>query len=81
MMLKKEMKMGGGRNVINDEAQEMNELIESEEEINAADLDEDDRNMHQEDDGIDGDNDDDQDFFDYYDADEKSLIDSDEERD
>jgi hypothetical protein len=37
----------------------MNELIESEEEINAADLDEDDRNMHQEDDGIDGDNDDD----------------------
>jgi len=37
----------------------MNELIESEEEINAADLDEDARNMHQEDDGMDGDNDDD----------------------
>jgi len=46
MMLKKDMKLGGaggkgGRNMLDDTQQEMNELIESDEEINAADLDDD----------------------------------------
>lgn len=86
MMLKKEMKLGvqkGGRG-LDESQQEMNELIESDEELNAADLDEDrfgalhpHNNLNSSDDEVmDGGAGDDE--YDY-DADEKSLLSSDEE--
>jgi len=85
MMLKKDMKMTankGGRG-LDDSQQEMNELIESDEELNAGDLDEDrfgafhpNNHLHSsDDDGMDGGADDDDNYD--YDADELSLIDSD----
>jgi hypothetical protein len=86
MMLKKDMKMStnkGGRG-LDDSQQEMNELIESDEELNGGDLDEDrfgayhPAHPHSSDeDGMEADEDDNYD----YDADELSLVDSDEERD
>jgi hypothetical protein len=84
MMLKKDMKMTaskGGRG-LDDSQQEMNELIESDEELNGGDLDEDrfggayHHPSSDEEGGMDGDDDN----YDY-DADELSLVDSDEERD
>ena len=91
MMLKKDMKMTGtkGRGGIDtqdDQQQEMNELIESDEEVNAADLDEDrsgainnlrNNNNSSDDEGMDN-ADDDEEYE--YDAEERSLVDSDEER-
>jgi hypothetical protein len=87
MMLKKDMKMTankGGRG-LDDSQQEMNELIESDEELNAGDLDEDrfgafhpNHMQSSDDDGMEGGADDDDNYV--YDADELSLIDSDEER-
>ena len=90
MMLKKDMKMtankGSGGRGLDDSQQEMNELIESDEELNAADLDEDrfgayhPHHMHSsDDDGMDGAGEDDDNYD--YDADELSLLDSDQERD
>lgn len=85
MMLKKEMKLtttkGGRGGAIDEDApQEMNELIESDEEANAADIEDiaggaimnssDEEGLEDQDD-----------FYDGYDADERSLMDSDEERD
>ena len=84
MMLKKDMKMTankGGRG-LDDSQQEMNELIESDEELNGGDLDEDRFGAYHpghhssDEDGMDGDDEN----YDY-DADELSLVDSDEERD
>jgi hypothetical protein len=83
MMLKKDMKMTankGGRG-LDDSQQEMNELIESDEELNGGDLDEDRFGAYHpghhssDEDGMDGDDEN----YDY-DADELSLVDSDEER-
>ena len=87
MMLKKDMKMAAnkGGNDLDDTQQEMNELIESDEEINAADLDEDHfgashpNHLHSSDEE-DMEGADEEEEYDY-DADELSLIDSDEERD
>ena len=88
MMLKKDMKMSGGKggrsNTLDDSQQEMNELIESDEELNAADLDEDrfgayhPPNSSDEEGGMDGEEEggDEYDF----DGDERSLVDSDEDR-
>ena len=89
MMLKKEMKMqgtggkGGRGNVLEDEPQEMNELIESDQEINAADVDDDRFNrgaaggLSSDEDPVDGGNAED----DYdYDVDELSLMSSDDDR-
>ena len=86
MMLKKEMKMQGtggkgGRGVFDEEPQEMNELIESDQEVNAGDVDDDRYNRgaggHSSDEeGIEGGDDE----YDY-DTDELSLQASDEERD
>jgi len=89
MMLKKEMKMTGtkggksgvGASGLDDSQQEMNELIESDEELNAGDLDEDrfgayhPHHMSSDDEAIEGE---DEDYE--YDANEKSLVDSDEDR-
>jgi serine/threonine protein kinase len=82
MMLKKDMKMTGGKGgrggLDADSQQEMNELIESDEELNAADLDEDrfgavhPHIYSSDEEGTDEDYE--------YDADERSLVDSDEER-
>lgn len=78
MMLKKDMKMGGnkGGRGCDDSQQEMNELIESDEEINAADLDDDrlGRKLSSDEEGEEAEEYD-------FDANEKSLVDSDEERD
>ena len=83
MMLKKDMKMTankGGRG-LDDSQQEMNELIESDEELNGGDLDEDRFGAYNpahhssDEDGMDGD---DENYE--YDTDELSLVDSDEER-
>jgi hypothetical protein len=88
MMLKKDMKMttgNKGTRGLDDSQQEMNELIESDEEINGGDLD-DDRygvayhNPHSSDeDAMDAADDDGANYD--YDADELSLVDSDTERD
>jgi hypothetical protein len=88
MMLKKEMKMTGSKGGkgasnagLDDSQQEMNELIESDEGVNAADVDEDrfgaahPHHLSSDEEGIDGD---DEDYE--YDGDELSLVDSDEER-
>lgn len=88
MMLKKEMKMTGNKGGkgasnagLDDSQQEMNELIESDEEVNAGDVDEDrygathPHHFSSDDEGIDGD---DEEYE--YDGDELSLVDSDEER-
>lgn len=76
MMLKKDVMAGankGGRNALNDSVQqEMNELIESDEEINGGDID-DDRGA------VSSDGMDEADEYDY-DSQERSLVDSDEER-
>ena len=83
MMLKKDMKMTAGKGARgqDDTQQEMNELIESDEEINAADLDDDrafrNNQMSSDEDGMEG-ADDDQEYD--YDADERSLVDSDTDR-
>ncbi len=77
MMLKKDVMAGankGARNAINDsEQQEMNELIESDEEINGGDIDDDRALSDAMDEGEAGD---DYDF----DSQERSLLSSDEER-
>lgn len=81
MMLKKEMKLTtnkGGKG-LDDSYQEMNELIESDEELNAADIEDiggPGLNSSDEDVGLDEQDDE----YDY-DSDERSLMDSDEERD
>lgn len=88
MMLKKEMKMTaskGGKGAsaaagLDDSQQEMNELIESDEEVNAGDVDEDRFGAYHpqhssDEDGMEGE---DEEYE--YDADELSLVDSDEER-
>ena len=86
MMLKKDMKMGmgkGGRGLDEGSQQEMNELIESDEELNGGDLDEDRFGAYHpgggssDEDAMEADEDDQYD----YDADELSLVGSDEERD
>ena len=89
MMLKKDMRQasskggkGAGASGLDDSQQEMNELIESDEELNAGDLDEDRfgaQHPHQnssDDEAIEGGEDEDYD----YDDDELSLVDSDDER-
>ena len=88
MMLKKDMKMAGNKGGkassaagLDDSQQEMNELIESDEELNAGDVDEDrfgayhPHHLSSDDDGMEGEDED----YDY-DGDERSLVDSDEER-
>jgi len=81
MMLKKDMKMAGnkGSRNLEEDQQEMNELIESDEELNAGDLDEDrfgatHPNNSSDDEGMEGDEEYD------YDSDENSLMDSEEGR-
>lgn len=77
MMLKKDVMAGankGARNAPNDsEQQEMNELIESDEELNGADIDDDRASSDAMDDEGAGDDYD-------YDSQERSLVGSDEER-
>ena len=84
MMLKKEMKLTtnkGSRN-LDDSHQEMNELIESDEEVNAADIEDVLFNQSLNNSDEEGDIDDDLHNFNYdFDDDERSLVDSDEERD
>lgn len=90
MMLKKEMKMtankggkGGASSGagLDDSQQEMNELIESDEELNAGDVDEDrfgayhPHHFSSDEDAMEGE---DEDYE--YDGEERSLVDSDEER-
>lgn len=88
MMLKKDMRQasskggkGGAGAGLDDSQQEMNELIESDEELNAGDLDEDrfgaihPNHLSSDDDNMEGEDED----YDY-DDDELSLVESDEER-
>lgn len=73
MMLKKDLKnkvRPGAKGGLNDSVQEMNELIESDQEVNCGDIDE--IRLYQEENSSLEDDD--------YDPDERSLVDSDEER-